>query len=381
MTDMRTNAPGLDTARQNVTADAGAGQKVGTFKTAEVRVIDQNSLLADAAEELTSTRSEETEKDVSERDVEDGRKADSLERFMQLAEINELMKTLGDLHKKDLHRGLKALLRQQSRDPQDLRRQSEEQFKEPSHQYAALKCLVEALKARGAPAEQIEAAEKALSGLMEEHGPAIKAAINIGPTAGSFAKNDLGPVPDLRDAYRTNIHDYQAISGVIDDLVKRFGEAKLKQSIEFMLSALASDLESGGSSIDKTQLGLIMSDMNRLKTMSTMLGNCDLLMRNAKKMGSKASFTPVSLLREIAPLQNAARVLPDQMTAIPDHAGLQDIEHQIRFLNDLHEVIRLIPLESYEKPENRTKLLEAIDSALIEKGDLELDLEEDEDDE
>ena len=383
MNDMRTNAPGLDALRPNMPSGPGVGQKTGTFKSAETKIIDQASLIADAfadaAEELTSALSEETEKDVSEREVEDGRKADSLERFMQLSEIKELMKSLGDLNKRDLHRGLKALLQQQSRDPKELRRQSQEQFKEPSHQYAVLKTLVEALKARGAPPEQIEAAEQALSGLMEDHGPAITAALNIGATAQGFAKSDLGEVPDLRDAYKTNIHDYKAVNDVLDDLVKRFGEAKLEQSINFMLKALSSDLEAGGSSIDKTQLNLIMADMNRLKTMTTMLGNCAFLMRNAQNMGARSGFTPVALLKEIAPLQDAPRVQKDQMSAIPDRAGLTEIEHQIRFLNDLREVLRLIPIESYARPENRDKLLDAINDALIEKGDQELELEEDED--
>ena len=377
MTDIRTNAPNLDTVHQN-TPQGGAAQAKGTFKAAEVHVIDQNSLIADAAEELTSSLSEETEKDVSERDVEEGRKSDSLERFMQLTEINEIMKSLGDLNKKDLHRGLKALLQRGTRDPGELRERAREQFEEPSHQYAALKTLVEALKARGAPPEEIEAAEKALASLMEDEGKSIRAALNVGGVAKGFEKSDLGDVADLRDAYRTNIHDYKSVAATLDDLVKRFGEGKLQQSIEFMMKALASDLEAAGSSIDKTQLGLIMNDLNRLKTMSTMLSNCGFLMRNARDMGAKSGFSPVTLLREIAPLQDAPRVHKDQMTAIPEKAGLDDIEHQIRFLNDLRELIRLIPLESYAKPESREKLLDAINDAITEKGDLELAMEEEE---
>ncbi|MCP5090526.1 MAG: YopN family type III secretion system gatekeeper subunit [Gammaproteobacteria bacterium] len=380
MTDIKTNAPGLDAPQQSTVSDPGIGGKPGVFKSAQVTVIDQNSLIADAAEELTSALSEETEKDVSEREVEEGRKADSLEQIMQVPEIQKMLKSLGDLDKKALHRALKALIQQQSKDPQVLRRQTGEQFKEPSHQYAALKMLVDALKARGASAEQIAAGEQALSGLMDEHGSAIRAALNIGETAQGFVKGNLGDLPDLRDAYTTNIHDYKSISAVLDDLVKRFGEEHLEKSINFMLKALASDLGSAGTSIDKTQLNLIMSDMTRLKTMATLLGNSAFLMRNARAMGAKSTFTPVSLLKQIAPLQDAPRVQKDQLSVIADRAGLTEIEHQIRFLNDLREIIRLVPLEAYPNPENREKLLDAINDALIEKGDIELDMEEDEED-
>ncbi len=80
MTDIRTNAPGLDMLRQGTGPGAQVGQSTGSFKTAKAEIIDTNSLIADAAEELVSAFSEETEKDVSERDVEDGKKADSLEQ-------------------------------------------------------------------------------------------------------------------------------------------------------------------------------------------------------------------------------------------------------------------------------------------------------------
>ncbi len=379
MSDIRTNAPGLGGLQQSSNQGAQVGQAKATFKGAELKVIDQQSLIADAAEELVSAFSEEAEKDVSDREVEDGRKAESLERLMQIPELQEIMKNLGDVDKRALFRGLKALIKLQSKDPDQLRKQTKDQFKEPSHQFAALKMLVEALKARGAPQDQIDAAQKAVDDLMSEHGPAITAALNIGATAQGFAKTDLGAVPDLRDAYTTNIHDYKAIGGVIDDLVNRFGEKNLDTSIQFMLKALASDLEAGGSSIDKTKLNLIMSDMKRLKTMTTVLGNCGVLMRNAKVMDAKDDFTPISLLKSIAPLLDAARVQKNQISAIPERAGLTELEHEIRFLNDLKEVVRLIPEESYSQPENRRKLLDAIDDALVEKGDLELEQEEDDD--
>ncbi|MCP5093259.1 MAG: hypothetical protein GY949_20305, partial [Gammaproteobacteria bacterium] len=61
MTDIRTNAPGLDAPQQSTVSDPGIGGKIGAFKSAQVTVIDQNSLIADAAEELTSALSEETE--------------------------------------------------------------------------------------------------------------------------------------------------------------------------------------------------------------------------------------------------------------------------------------------------------------------------------
>ena len=283
MDNIGARSAGVSDGPQNTAANTAGAQKTGTFQNAQVKLVDINSLIQNAAEELTSLKSEDAEKEASEREVEEGRKADSLERVLQVTGVDEILRSLGDLDKRALFRGLKALIERQHDDPEKFREDAEEMFEEPAHQFALLKSIVQALKLRGASAKQIAAAEKAVDDLMKDHGKEINAALNIGEDAKNF-KNDLGDISDLRNTYTTNVHDYQSITSVLNDLVQRFGEEKLESSINFMLKALASDLDAGGSSINKTQLQLIMSDMNRLKTMSTMLGNCGFLIRNVDKM-------------------------------------------------------------------------------------------------
>ena len=384
MTDFRTNAPGLTPMQHASGPEANQPAAIGSFRGTQAKVVSQASLIEDAihdmAEEITFAASEETEKHVSERDVEDGRKSDSLERFLQLTSVKDVMKTLGDLNKRDVLRALKRLLTLLERGGGNagaLRKGAAEAFDDPSHQYAALTGLLEGLKARGAPPEQIAAAEQALSDLMADQGQTIRAALNIGETAQGYARSNLAEVPDLRDAYRTNVHDYKAAAEVVEDLVARFGEDKLDHSITFMLDALGHDLAAGGSSIDKTQLGLIMSDMKRLKTLATVLGNSGFLIRNARSLGGNDSFTAAALLRQLVPLQDAPRVQKGQILPIPEMAGLTQIDHQIRFLNDLRELVRLIPLDAYAKPESRDKLLDAVTDAIVEKGDQEEAQEDD----
>lgn len=385
MSDLTTNVHGPGRAGLGQAEARGTSEARGVFRGAETRVVDQASLIeksiADMAEEITFAASEETEKDVSDREVEDGRKSNSLEHLLRLKEVQETLKSLGDLDQKQLMRALKRLLEragQQGADADAFRRQAGEAFEEPAHQYAALTTLVSALKARGAPPEQIAQAEAAVKTLMEEKGPGIRAALNIGKAAQGFARSDLGTVKELRDSYRSHVHDYQSASAVLDGLVKEYGADKLEQGISFMLKALGADLAAAGASIDKTHLGLVLSDMTRLKTLTTVLGNCDILARSARKMGARRDYSGTRLLQQIAPLQDAPRVHKDNITKIPDQAGLKEIETQIRFLSDLREVVRLVPLESYAKPENRDRLIDACSDALIEKGDLEEQLEEDE---
>ncbi|MEO0761316.1 MAG: type III secretion system gatekeeper subunit SctW [Pseudomonadota bacterium] len=381
MTDLRTNMVG-QTDRADIGHREDAQPRAsGSYKGAEVKVVDMNSLLMDAAEELTSELSEETEKDVSEREVEAGRKSDSLERIFKLAELEKLTKSLGDLDKKDLYRGLKALLKQQSGDPGVLRRKAKEEFREPSHQYAVLKALVTALKEQKASPEQIAAAEQALDSLMEEEGPSIRAAINIGDTARAFAGDAEGGIGGLRDLYRSNIQDYSSMTSVLDDLAKRFGEDKLETGLAFMKKALSADLESGGPSIDSNRLTVLMNDMHRLSSLTTIYGNCRILVRQAQQRGGGAGYTPFMLLKGLVPLQDASWVSGQEIASIADRLRFGEIEAQINFLTDLLEVVRLIPLKSYSKPESRGKLLDAVQQALDGAVKTEEDEEEDDDDE
>ena len=377
MPEVRADAIGM-AGQAAVRQDSDAGTRAsGSYKGAEVQVVDQQSLVTDALEELTSEFSEDIEKDVSDREVEDGKKADSMERLAQLREVNELLESQGDLKKKDLFRGLKALLERQGAPASEIRQRAAREFQEPAHQYALLKSYAEALKERGAPDSEVAAAEAALEQFMEESGTAVRAALNIGETTNEFVKNDLGDHQTLRDAYRSNVHDYQDMVSVLDDLVERFGEDDLAKSIAFMTQALGADLDAGGPSIDRTKLNLIVNDMHRLESLTTILGNCDIVVDKAQAHGGDPDFTAVSLLRELVPLQESKWVRSDEIKAIPQHAGLEELEPQINFLNDLKDVVRMIPLKSFTRDENRGKLLDAVQQALDETIAIEEEAEED----
>jgi type III secretion protein W len=376
MPDIRADGVGLrDQTAAQPRGEDGA-RTSGSYKGTEVQVINQQSLVADALEELTSELSEETEKDVSAREVEDGKKSDSLERLIKVQAVNELLQGLGDLDKRDLFRGLKALMQQKGASADQFRLKAKQQFDEPAHQYALLKSFAEALKERGAPDSEIAEVQQAIDDLMEDNGSSVRAALNIAEATNEFAADALGDHQTLRDTYRSNIHDYQNMVAVVDDLVERFGEEDLVKSISFMTQALGADLAAGGTSIDRVKLNLIMSDMHRLESLATIHGNCGIVMSKAHGQGANPNFTATSLLRELIPLQDSKWVQSGEIRAIPEHAGLVKIEPTINFLNDLKDVIRMIPLDSYNREENRAKLTDASQQALDETIAIE-DAEED----
>lgn len=395
MNDIVTGAAPRNTPGPMPTGESRVGGQKGVLNGQQVKVIDQNSLMQDAFEELTSTASEEVEKDESEREVEDGNKAESLERVLKIREIQEYTKALGDLDKRDLMRGIKALLKRQG-GSQGYREQARQDFKEPSHQFAALKGLVQALKkrdegqqqlidnlrARGAPQDQIDdavkvrddlrkqisEAETAVSSLHEEHGRDIDAALNIGAATNLAADGGLGDHAELREAYKENSADYQDMATTLSDLSERFGDKKLPQAISFMVKALGADINAGGSSIDKSKLATIVGDLQRLETLTTILGNAEIVASRARLRGAGSSCTGEMLLRQLAPILDSKNARASQFTNMCDEAGLSDHQARINFLTDLKALGDNIPVKAFRSPEARFNVLgsmqEAIDEAI-----------------
>ena len=219
----------------------------GSFEGAKVHLIDQRSLAADAAEELTQTLSEETEKDLAKRDIEAGRKTDSFVRVAKVKKIAEMLEKLDDLDRRDLLSGLKLLLKRQGQGAGRYREGAAERFKHPAHQYTLLSALVEALEQRAASPEDVAEAQKALNDLLAEHGSEIRAAVNISSATKEYSKRDLGSQMELREIYQSNTSDFSDMSSVMKNLATRYGDKDIRTAIEFMIRSIGLDLSAGAA--------------------------------------------------------------------------------------------------------------------------------------
>lgn len=343
--------------------NAGAQKQHGIYNGAQVSVIDINSMIADAAEELTEAHSEDREKDVSQREVEAGRRDESLSRLMKLSEVQELLRNLPDMDKDQLERALRLLLQQRA-SARQLRERAKDTFKDAAHQYALLKALAAGLRERGAPDSEIAAADEALAQLMEEDGLDVRAAFNIAETVADYSADGLGGTGPLRDAYRDHIRDYSSMSSALEDLTTRFEHDDLEAAIQFMTAALAADLDAAGPSIEDSQLQVILDDMHRLKSLTTMKGRCDVVMRTAQRQGARKEADGLWLLKGLVPFADAKAVKARAISSMPGEAGLDEIEEEIRFLNDLMLVARALPEKCYTRTENREKLLRAVQQVI-----------------
>lgn len=355
---VQANAPGLSGLNRNPDQPASDFAE-GCYRGERVVEIDPASLLQDAAEELTFQFGEAEEKALAKRTIEEEK---SRQDRPLIENVQQAMEMLGDLPKSELDRVLQLLQQMRSTDALALRNQVREQLPEPGHQYAALLALAEALREQGAPAEEIQAAEAALQQLLQEEGPAVRAALNISGVAARFASPQLGDMQALRETYRDAVLDYQDLAQTFAQLIDRYGEAELPQAIRYLVNALGADLAADGASIDRSKLNAALNDLYRLEVLTGLLEDCDTLV--TRNRASDNAFRGSQLLKEVLELQMNPWLRPELITPLLAKLGVRDVIKAIHALREFKELARLIPLKAYPDPEQRPRLLDAIQLAL-----------------
>lgn len=266
--------------------DSAAVLAEGNYRGESVKLKDTSSLIQDALEELGASQSEYNEKELAQRDIEEGKKSDQLDRIIKIQKLEELSTQLKDLNQEELKRVSRHMMRMKNATPHQFREQARENFKEPAHQFAALTVLVEGLREQGAPKAQREAAENALQQLLDEEGPAVRAGINVSETAAEYSDAKLADIQTLRDTYRDAVLDYQNLADAFSSLSDQYDAKEWPQAIKFLLDALGADLSAGGSSIEKSKLNAIRDDMYRLQVLAGLVEECDSLMEKLRVQGA-----------------------------------------------------------------------------------------------
>ncbi|MFA0465065.1 type III secretion system gatekeeper subunit SctW, partial [Vibrio sp. 10N.261.45.F1] len=99
----------------------------------------------------------------------------------------------------------------------------------------------------------------------------IDTEICVSSFADEYSKEqDFSSLHQLRGFYRDTVHSYQGLGSAYKDVVERFGEKEVSTAVDFMLQGMSADLSVQGSNIDSVKLQLLMSDMQKLKTLNTL---------------------------------------------------------------------------------------------------------------
>ncbi|WP_199449953.1 type III secretion system gatekeeper subunit SctW [Vibrio harveyi] len=261
----------FDTPIRSGLESSRSGESIGgNYRGETVRVHNATQSLFDAMEELTSLGSEKAEKDLTKRKVKDG--------GIRVNEAHELvsdyLRKVPDLEKNQKIKDLAAKMASGNLSTiAQLQAYLNGFSEEKSHQYLALKAVKKFLGANPESKNLLALIDQAL--LNFEQNPDSWSQIDTEIRVSSFAdeysqEQAFSSLHQLRGFYRDTVHRYQGLGSAYKDVVERFGEKEVSTAVDFMLQGMSADLSVQGSNIDSVKLQLLMSDMQKLKTLNTL---------------------------------------------------------------------------------------------------------------
>ncbi|TNZ76524.1 hypothetical protein CGK41_06430 [Vibrio parahaemolyticus] len=242
----------------------------GSYRGEAVRVHNATQSLFDAMEELTSLGSEKAEKDLTKRKIKDG--AVRVNEAHEL--VSDYLRKVPDLEKNQKIKDLAAKMAGGNISTiAQLQAYLNGFSEEKSHQYLALKAVKKYLSANPESKHLLALIDQAI--LKIEQNPdswsQIDTEIRVSQFADEFSKEqEFSSLHQLRGFYRDTVHSYQGLGSAYQDVVERFGEQEVSTAVDFMLQGMSADLSVQGSNIDSVKLQLLMSDMQKLKTLNTL---------------------------------------------------------------------------------------------------------------
>ncbi len=346
--------PSFDTAlHQGGAGQAGVGQMGGQ----QVQVDDANSVLSDAAEEISLHHSEKAEtKHTSERKKEAARpmelmSPEAIMAYMEAAQAFEDPEELVQLAKR---------MQSSQGDPAA---QAKQAFPGPTEQFMALQYALHQGEREGAPADVLDALREALDDLEMEHGPRIRADANTIGAAGEGARGSAD-VAQFQATYRDVVLGNPSLAGTLKLALERFGDSDFTAGLARLTRALGQDLAAARPSGDPTRLQNLVQDLYHLGVAATVLDASRELHASIGAQHGALSGTPVALMQDLVGISAEKWVAGSRFTALADKFGATGVEAQIHFLTGIKLLMRDLPVKVFVDTDQRQTIFQAVQDAL-----------------
>ena len=336
---------------------------------------DVSSTLADAAEELTQSLSGKAqEKTLKERKADSGQGLADLSRAQRLAIYKAI--AAGQSGQQQGDEQLQTLAKQALRQPGQARQLVRQMGGDASEQYLALleaADLVDEGRVGSDPGGRAcEALREAAAELLAEHGREIRGDVNTWEATRGLSPEQAG---QFRSAYRDVVLGESAVSDTLRrllDMVPKGQSGDYVRVLEATREALGLDLAAARPSGDPVRLQSLMSDLSHLKTISTVIDQCDELSANLSERHALPRFSPTSLTSELLALTSDRWVDASRLSGICKRFNMTEPpEAAVHFLTGARNAIREMPTQVFNSLEARQGLLDAAQGALDEAIDRE----------
>ena len=331
------------------------GEMMGMAVTAQA---DPMAELMDSMEELSFQFEEKEMKRAGERKMGEMQGP----RTELLKAVETWMKMMPDMPGQEFMAKLARNLRNQAAagqapDARELLKELGRGSTDPSHQFAMLDILEQAF---GEGEEQLRAlVREAKSRLAEAKGPEIRAGINLAEEVNARATTPE-QMQELRDLYRSEVVGFTKPQDCFRSLLAARGPGGLADAIAFLIAGCGKDLASSSPSLESAALGRILTDLNCVQVLQTVLDSfTQLAARMGTQFGETCLLNGEQMTGRVVDFTEQAFIAANAIAAFVGDCGLAKLMAQMDFTRELTRLFRLLSPRLFAKEGDRQRLVDA----------------------
>ena len=319
---------------------------------------DPMAELMDSMEELSFQFEEKEMKTAGERKLGELRGP----RSAYITAVQEWMKLLPDMPGGEFMERMLRQLRQAALagnrpDAAGLLRMLGEGSGDPSHQFAMLDVMERTLGEDEAELRDLFAQTK--EKLMQEKGSAVRAGLNLAQEVNVRAKTPQ-EMQGLRDLYRGEVLGFRSPQDCFRSLLASRGAGRLAEAIDFLVKGCGVDLQSPSPSQDAVALRRILTDLQCVEVLRTVLDQMEgLAAKMQSQFGEKCLMDGERLTGQIVDFTEAPFVNAGDIASFVSSCGITKLLAQLYFCTTLSGVFRALSPRLFGEEGDRFRLIDA----------------------
>lgn len=228
---------------------------------------------------------------------------------------------------------------------------------DPSHQFAMLEILEQAF---GAGEEEMLALVRAAKTRLEQaKGPEIRAGINLAQEI-NVRSTSVGEMQDLREMYRSEVIGFTTPQQCFKSLLAARGPGGLSDAIAFLISGCGVDLKSAFPSLEPEALSRILTDLQCVQVLTTLLEKMDgLAGRMAQQFGEMLKLNGEQMTGRVLDFTEQTFVSPGAIAAFIGECGVAKLVAQMDFARELTQLFRQLSSRLFRKESDRQQLVDS----------------------
>lgn len=344
----------FSTAQTNKAA-VESGQAMGfTLQVMDDPMAD----LMDSMEELSFQFEEKELKSAAERKLGAAR----ANRNAYVTAVETWQKTLPDLPGGAFMERMLRALRQmaqmgRSMDPGQLLKMLGEGSRDPTHQFAMVDILEQALAPEEADLRTLLEATK--QELTRTKGAEIRAGVNLAAVVNAKAQSPE-EMQGLRDLYRGEVLGFKSPQDCFSSLLQTRGAGRLADAIDFLIKGCGVDLQSPSPSQSPEELRRILGDLQCVQVLKTCLDKLTVLSgKMASQFGEPCLLSGEKLTGRVMDFTQMPFVNAANIASLVSTCGLSQLLAQIYFCTGLIDVFRQLSPRLFDQEADRFRLEDA----------------------